>query len=42
MYLAAPINKIFPPKMVVSEANAEIQIAAAQSILIQRGLYMAA
>ena len=26
MYLAAPINKIFPPKIVVSEANAEIQI----------------
>lgn len=26
MYLAAPINKIFPPKIAVSEANAEIQI----------------
>lgn len=26
MYLAAPINKIFPPKILVSEAGAEIQI----------------
>lgn len=26
MYLAAPINKIFPPKITVSEAGAEIQI----------------
>ena len=26
MYLAAPINKIFPPKISVSEAGAEIQI----------------
>ena len=26
MYLAAPINKIFPPKILVSEASAEIQI----------------
>jgi len=26
MYLAAPINKIFPPMIAVSEASAEIQI----------------
>lgn len=26
MYLAAPINKIYPPKIWVSEASAEIQI----------------